>query len=142
IDGLGPSMFVGLLTPQGILIEINQSPLTAAGLKSEDVLGKPFDETPWWSQSPEVQRQLREAMARAARGEASRYDVRTHGAGNQVIDIDFSLQPLRDETGEVVFLIPSASVITERKLSEAALEKTYKELVEASRKAGMAEVAT
>lgn len=121
IDGLGPSMFVALLTPQGILLEINQSPLAAAGLKPEDVLGKPFDETPWWAHSPEVQRQLREAITRAAHGEASRYDVRTRGAGNQVIDIDFSLQPLRDETGEVVFLIPSASVITERKCAEEAL---------------------
>jgi two-component system, cell cycle sensor histidine kinase and response regulator CckA len=128
IDGMGPSMFVGLLTPQGILIEVNQSPLTAAGLKAEDVLGKPFDETPWWSHSPAVQRQLREAIARAARGEASRYDVRTHGADNQVIDVDFSLQPLRDETDEVKFLIPSASVITERKAAETALQESEAEL--------------
>ncbi|MGI9166403.1 MAG: PAS domain S-box protein, partial [Pyrinomonadaceae bacterium] len=127
IDGMGPSMFVGLLTPQGILVEINQSPLTAGGLKAEDVLGKPFDETPWWSQSPVAQRQLREAITRAARGEASRYDVRMHGADNQVIDIDFSLQPLRDETGEVTFLIPSASVITERKAAETALQESEAE---------------
>ena len=132
-DGLCPSMFVGLLTPEGILIEVNQSPLTAAGLKPEDVLGKPFDETPWWSQSPEAQQQLREAIARGARGEASRYDVRTHGVGNQIIDIDFSLQPLRDETGEVVFLIPSASDITERKNIEEALnasQELSRDLVE------------
>ena len=141
-DGLGPAMFVGLLTPQGILIEVNQSPLTAAGLKPDDVLGKPFDEARWWSHSPEAQRQLREAIARAARGESSRYDVRVQGVGEQVIDVDFSLQPLRNEAGEVVFLVPSACVITERKLSEAALEKTHKELVKASRQAGMAEVAT
>ncbi|MEO8271439.1 MAG: PAS domain-containing protein, partial [Aureliella sp.] len=135
IDGMGPSMFVGLLTPQGILVEVNQSPLTAAGLKAENVLGKPFDETPWWSQSPAVQRQLREAIVRAAHGEASRYDVRTHGADNQVIDIDFSLQPLRDETGEVTFLIPSANVITERKLAETALRETELRLVHAMRMA-------
>ncbi|MDB6038862.1 MAG: histidine kinase, partial [Verrucomicrobiales bacterium] len=40
---------------------------------------------------------------------------------NAIIDIDFSLQPLRDETGEIVFLVPSASVITERKLAEAEI---------------------
>jgi PAS domain-containing protein len=49
IDGLGPSMFVGLMTPQGILIEANRPALAAAGLKPEDVLGKPFEETYWWA---------------------------------------------------------------------------------------------
>jgi PAS domain S-box-containing protein len=142
IDGVGPSMFVGLLTPEGILIECNRPALTAAGLKPEDVLGKPFVETHWWAHSPILQRQLREAIARGARGESSRYDVRTRGVGDQVIDVDFSLHPLRNESGEVVFLVPSASVITERKLSEAALEKAHQELVAASRLAGMAEVAT
>jgi hypothetical protein len=43
--------------------------LVAAGLKREDVLGKHFAETPWWSQSSAVQQQLREAIVRAARGE-------------------------------------------------------------------------
>ncbi len=32
IDGLGPSMFVAVLTPRGILVDINRPPLEAAGL--------------------------------------------------------------------------------------------------------------
>jgi two-component system, cell cycle sensor histidine kinase and response regulator CckA len=121
IDGLSPSMFVGLMTPSGILIECNRSALAAAGLKPEDVLGKPFEESYWWAYSEEVQRQLRKTIGRATRGEASRYDVQIRAAENQLIDIDFSLQPLRDESGEVVFLVPSASVITERKRAEESL---------------------
>ena len=41
-----------------------------------------------------------------------------------LIDVDFSLQVLRDEAGEVVFLVPSASVITERKQVENALRES------------------
>lgn len=121
IDGIGPSMFVGLMTDKGVLIEANRSALAAARLNLEDVIGKPFEETYWWAYSPEVQEQLRAAISRAARGEASRYDVRVRTAENQLIDIDFSLQPLRDESGKVAFLIPSASVITERKRVEEEL---------------------
>jgi PAS domain S-box-containing protein len=124
IDGLGPSMFVGLMTPQGILIEANRPALAAAGLKPEDVIGKPFAETYWWAYSREVQQQLRDAIARAGRGEGSRYDVQVRAAQDQLIDIDFSLQPVRDETGEVIFLVPSASVITERKQTENALRES------------------
>ena len=126
IDGLGPSMFVALLTPEGILVEINRPPLEAAGLKPEDVLGKPFAEAPWWNHSPAAQTQLREAIARGRRGESSRYDTRMRGAANSLIDIDFSLQPLRDEMGQVVFLIQSSSVITERKRAEATLRQAQK----------------
>jgi PAS domain S-box-containing protein len=124
IDGLGPSTFVGLMTPEGILIEVNRSALEAGGLRSEDLLGQPFASTYPWSYSPEVQQQLREAIARAARGEPSRYDVRVRAAEGQLIDLDFSLEPVRNETGEVVFLVPSAIVITERKQIENALRES------------------
>jgi len=124
IDGLGPSIFVGMMTPQGILIEANRPALAAAGLEPKDVLGKPFEETYWWAYSPEIQQQLREAIVRAARGEASRYDVQVYAAEGHLIDVDFSLQPVRDANGEVVFLVPSASVITERKRAENALRES------------------
>lgn len=140
IDGLGPSMFAGLMTRQGILIEANRPALAAAGLKLEDVLGKPFEETYWWAYSREVQQQLREAIARAACGEASRYDVQVRVAESRLIDIDFSLRPLRDESGKVAFIVPSASVITERKQAENALranEEKLQRLVESSRDAIM-----
>jgi len=124
IDGLGPSMFVGLMTPQGVLIEANRPALTAAGLKPEDFLDRPFEENYFWAYSPEVQQRLREAIVRGARGEGSRYDAQIRTAEGRFIDVDFSLQPVRDEKGEVVFLVPSASVITERKRTENALRES------------------
>lgn len=133
IDGLGPSMFVGLLTPDGTLIEANQPALAAAGLTLQDVLGKPLEETYWLSHSDETRRQFRAAITRAASGEPSRFDVQIRGVESQFITIDFSLQPIRDEAGQVVFLVPSASVITERKHAEEALrtsEERFRQLAE------------
>ncbi len=121
IDGLGPHMFVGLLIPDGTVIEANRSALAAAGLRLEDVLGQSFEQTYWFAYSKAVQQQLREAVDRAAVGTPSRYDVQVRAAEGVFIWLDFSLYPLRDETGKVVFLVPSGIVITERKNAEDAL---------------------
>ncbi len=127
IDGLGSYMFVGMLKSDGTLIETNQPALMIAGLKPEDVFGKPFEEGYWWSYSEPVKRQLRAAIERAARGEPSRYDVQIRVGEGQFIDLDFCIQPLQDETGEIVFLIPSAVDITERKQAEEELHRAKEE---------------
>lgn len=133
IDGLGPSMFVGLLTPDGTLIEVNQAALTATGLTREDMLGRPCADIYPFTYSRDVQQQLNEAIDRSARGEASRYDMEIRTADDQPIIIDFSLQPLRGESGRVEFLVPSAVVITERKQAEDALREREHRLSEAQR---------
>jgi len=121
IDGLGASMLVGLMTPDGILLEANAPALEAVGLKPEDVVGKPLADSQWFAYSAEVRQQLIDAIARGLRGEASRYDMKIRGTGERLIDIDFSLNPVRDEAGKIVFLVPSGSVITERKQAEREL---------------------
>lgn len=128
IDGLGPSMFVGLLSTEGIVLEANQQALAAAGLQPEDVLGKPLEETYWINYSAESKHQMRATIARAARGEASRYDLQIRVTENQFIPLDFSIQPFRDATGRVVLLVPSAVVIVERKQAEAALRESEERL--------------
>ncbi len=51
IDGLGPDSFLGLMSTEGMVLEANRPALVAAGLRPEEVLGKPFDQTYWWSYS-------------------------------------------------------------------------------------------
>jgi PAS domain S-box-containing protein len=113
--------FIGLLSPDGTLLEANQAALAAGGLRAEEVIGKPFWETSWWSTSAHTQAQLRGAIGRAARGEFVRYETDIRGEGGRTIYIDFSLKPVRDETGSVVQIIPEGRDITERKLADQAL---------------------
>lgn len=126
LDGLGA--LAGLMTVDGTLIEANKVALEAGGLAPEDVLGKPFWETSWWNYDAGLQKQLCHAIAAAAAGEVMRFDARVRGAGGTFIDIDFTLSPLRDHTGKIVNLIPSAFEITSRKQAEERARLVNREL--------------
>jgi len=126
MDSLGPNTFLGLMTPDGILIEANRAGLAAAEVRREEVLGKPFDQTVWWDHSEPVRIALRAAMTRAAAGESSRYDVQVRVANNTLVWIDFSLNPVCDASGRVIYVVPSANIIDERKKLEEQMRQSQK----------------
>jgi PAS domain S-box-containing protein len=113
--------FIGLLSPDGTVLEANQTALNFGGLQLADVINRPFWETRWWTTSSETQEQLKAAIAQAAAGELVRYEVDVLDRGNQITTIDFSLKPIKNEAGEVVLLLPEGRDITDRKQAEAAL---------------------
>ncbi len=115
--------FIGLLSTEGILLEANQVALDFAGVERAAVIGRPFWEGPWWSESAEIQEQLRGAIERAARGELVRSEARHVSAVGVAITVDFSLSPVRDETGSVVLIVAEGRDITERKERERQREE-------------------
>jgi PAS domain S-box-containing protein len=128
IDGLGPNNFVGLLALDGTVIEANEPALAAAGLRLEEVRGLPVDQTYWFTYSAAVQEQLRAAVAKAVAGEPSRYDVQVRVAKDVLIWLDFSIRPVRDASGQITHLVPSANVIEERKRAELRIQKLHRTL--------------
>ncbi|MBD2451443.1 PAS domain S-box protein [Nostoc sp. FACHB-152] len=110
--------FTGLLTTEGILLEVNQAALNFGGIRLEDVINRPFWETYWWTISPITQDKLKKAIARSAQGEFIRYEVDVLGAEGEIATIDFSLRPLKDESGQVVMLIPEGRNISDQKRIE------------------------
>lgn len=121
LDRLSATVFVGLLTVDGILTYANRAALEAVGAKLEDVLNKPFDATPWWIFSEISRKRLRDAIQSAASGVASRFEVPFRSAQGQVRTADFTLSPVFGRHSEVAYLIASARDITQRKLAEHAL---------------------
>ncbi len=116
--------FVGVMTPDGTLIEANRTALAAASLSAADVLGKPFPDAYWWAYDPEIQAQLWAAIRQAAAGETVRYDVQIRLGEDQFIVIDFCLAPLLHDSGEVEFLLPSGIDITDRIRAKEALQQS------------------
>ncbi len=120
--------FVGLMTSDGILQEVNKTALNFIKANRNDVIGVPFWNTPWWSHSIDVQKRIRLAVARAAEGEFVRFETTICSADGAVTAIDFSIKPVTDEFGKVVMLIPEGRDISEIKRAEEKLRKTHDEL--------------
>ena len=122
--------FVGLLDAQGTVLEINKVALDAVGITLADVEGKPFWTTFWWQVSEEINRGLRDAIARAATGEFVRWDTEIFGrsGGKETIIIDASLMPVVDDDGAVVFICAEGRDITEKKAQEREIAQKNIEL--------------
>lgn len=112
--------FSGLLSPEGKLLEANQSALDFIGVNSEDVLNTDYWETPWWSHSSEVQERIKDAIERAKAGEMVRLEEEVRGQDANAT-VDFSVKPVFDEGDKVVFLLSEARDISERKKAEQAI---------------------
>ncbi len=121
---------VGLLTPDGNMIEANRASLEFAGVTIEQIRGVPFWLTPWCSHSAELQVQVKQAIARCAQGELSRFESTNIDANGVTHYVDVSLKPGFDEDGRVEFLIPEGWDITERKCAEREREQLQAQLMQ------------
>jgi hypothetical protein len=111
----------------GTLLLVNRIAEIASGLPRVELMKTKFVEGQWWAFDPAVQARVRDAFQRAARGETVKYDERLFVFG-KVIWIDFSLSPVRDETGRVVYVVAEGRDITAQKEAEAALRRYAAEL--------------
>ena len=122
--------FVGLLDAEGTVLEINKVALDAVGLTLSDVEGRPFWTTFWWQVSEEANQSIRDAIARAVKGEFVRWDTPLYASpdGSVTIIIDASVMPVKDDQGKVVFLACEGRDITEKKAQEREIAQKNLEL--------------
>ncbi len=115
------SVFAGIMTVDGVLIEANHLWLDHCGYKRAEAIGRLFWETPWWRGSAEVREKIRAGCAQAAKGEAYREVLPYWIADGTERIVDFGLSPIVDDRGNLIFLHPTGVDITERKRTEEAL---------------------
>lgn len=121
-------IFAGIMDLQGRLREVNNLAVDWCGYTREQVLDRPFSETPWWRGSEEMQARIRFATDQAASGRIFREELRYWVADGSERIVDFVIHPIRDQSGAVVFLHPTGIDITERKQAEAALRESEQRL--------------
>lgn len=118
--------YIGLLTPEGTILDCNRASLAFSGNTREEVVGMNFAESPWFTNTPGAPELLRQSIGRAAAGEFVRYEAPLIRPSGETITFDFSLAPVRNANGEVVFLVPEGRDINELKRAEAALLRSEK----------------
>lgn len=126
--------YVGLLRPDGELIEANRASLDLLGVDRASVIGRAFWDTPWWA-TDEQKEQLRDAVQRAARGEFVRFETEHPRRQGGIVHVDFSIKPIRDEEGEIALLLPEGRDITEIKRAlqrETAIMRSFAQIGESA----------
>ena len=116
----GTYEYIGLLSPDGTLLEANRASLDFAGKPRDEVIGRPFWESPWFASTPGAMEQMRGAIRRAAEGEFVRWEATLNSPVGPPATFDISLHPVFDERGAVVLIVPEGRDITERVRAERA----------------------
>ena len=125
--------FTGLMSTDGVFLEANQTALDFGGISRDQVIGKLIWETYWFSISKDAQNRVQKAVKQAVEGEFIRYDIDVYGANHAIVTVDFSIRPVRDESGQVVLLIPEGRDISNLKEIERSLRRSERMLTEAQK---------
>jgi PAS domain S-box-containing protein len=121
-------IFAGIMDLQGYLREANDLSVGWCGYTRDQVLDRPFWDTPWWRGSEEMKARIRFATDQAASGLVFREELRYWVADGSERIVDFAMHPIRDPSGAIMFLHPTGVDITARKQTEAALLETEQRL--------------
>lgn len=122
--------FMGLLEKDGTIIEINKTALDFAGYSSDEIKGLKLEEAKWWPTKREKEL-AKKGVEEASTGQEVRLDLNVIGNEGNILRIDFSIVPIKDINGDVLFLVPEGRDITERELMNKELIETKERLEKA-----------
>jgi diguanylate cyclase (GGDEF)-like protein/PAS domain S-box-containing protein len=121
--------FVGVMSRDGVVLEVNQAALDAAGLRIADVIRRQVWDTYWWSYSKDAQQQIRAVMESVLKGNPVRQEFVVRMKGEQLVAVDCDFRPLRNTAGHVIAVVGCGVDVSARKSVEGALGQSNRNLL-------------
>lgn len=116
--------FLAILSPDGVVQQINDLPFNVTGVSRDDVLGRRFWETPWWNDLDEMHQQWPVRLEEAAQATGPVFgEVNYLWADGTQHVADCAVTAVRNDAHEVEFFLVQGNEITDRKASELALRE-------------------
>ena len=120
--------FIGLLSPDGTIIDCNRAALKLGGTTREKLSGLRYWQGPWFSNTKGMPDMVQRAVGRAASGEFVRQELSLVRPSGKIQTFDFSISPVCNDQGEVIFLVPEGHDISALKSTRAELAASREEL--------------
>lgn len=118
-----------ILTPDGIITELNELPLTITGAPREAFIGKYFWEAPVWEYLPEQQEKIKNQVLMAAKQrEPIIVEDKYHTASGEIRYAIAAYTGIYNNEDLIQYILVQATDITERKLAEEELKRIQEEL--------------
>jgi PAS domain S-box-containing protein len=138
----GVHTLIGLLDTDGRVVAANRTALELGGEAEAHVLGRAFADTAFWAHDARERQRFLAALANARAGKTTRFETTHRAASGEIRVIDFVLTPFRDEAGQVTWLIPEGTDITELRRSEAERSELRRRLEHGERLEALGRVAS
>ncbi len=120
--------YIGILNPAGQVLDCNRASLAFADSKREDVVGIPFWDAPWFAYTRGAPEFVRDAVVQAAAGKTLRREMALRRPSGELATFDFSLSPVFDAAGNVIFIVPEGRDIGDLKRVDEALRASEERL--------------
>lgn len=116
--------FTGILDVDGNFLEVNETALNFAGLKSRDVINKKFWDAYWWPIPDFAKEGLKQIVKAASDGKFMRSELVIMDKNKEVVPVDFSLKPIYDKNNKIVSLLAEGRMIKEMVIAREKLERS------------------
>jgi PAS domain S-box-containing protein len=121
------------------ILFVNPAFTKMTGYTAEEAIGK----TPRILQGPRTDKSVLSRLRKnMERGEAFQGEAVNYRKDGTEFNLEWQIAPIRDASGKITHFVGIQRDVTGRKQAEIELEAIHKQLLEASRRGGMAEIAT
>jgi PAS domain S-box-containing protein len=115
-----------LMEPDGTIVQMNRKKASWRDPEPDHAVGLKIWESPTLQAYPQHIALMKGAVAAAAKGETFSQEVKMERHGVPTSFLDVAVQPIRDSTGKVVFLLFEARDVTELKGTQEQLRQSQK----------------